>query len=97
MARRSILSLAREEQHTSSQPVPQTKTTAPAEIVRVPKDISTSSRHAKLHVGGYFAPSDPILMSFQKLKVDLRRTQQDMLAEALRDFVAKQEAARAFR
>jgi len=35
-------------------------------------------------------------MSFQKLKVDLRRSQQDMLAEALRDFVAKQEAARAF-
>jgi hypothetical protein len=36
-------------------------------------------------------------MSFQKLKVDLRRSQQDMLLEALRDFVAKQEAARAFR
>jgi hypothetical protein len=48
-------------------------------------------------VGGYFDPGDPILMSFQKLKVDLRRSQQDMLLEALRDFVAKQEAARAFR
>jgi hypothetical protein len=47
-------------------------------------------------VGGYFDPRDPILVAFQKLKVDLRRSQQDMLLEALRDFVAKQEAARAF-
>ena len=97
MARRSILSLARDEQHASSEPVPQKETTAPAEIVRVPKAASTSSRYAKLHVGGYFDPDDPTLIAFQKLKVDLRRSQQDMLLEALRDFVAKQEAARAFR
>src|SRR5580658_3637813 len=97
MARRSILSLARDEQHTSSEPVPQTQTTAPAEIMRVPKVASASSRRAKLHVGGYFDPRDPILVAFQKLKVDLRRSQQDMLLEALRDFVSKQEAARAFR
>jgi len=75
----------------------QTQIPTPAEIVRVPRAAATSSRYAKLHVGGYFNPSDPILMSFQKLKVDLRRSQQDMLLEALRDFVAKQEAARAFR
>ena len=56
-----------------------------------------SSRRAKLHVGGYFDPRDPILVAFQKLKVDLRRSQQDMLLEALRDLVSKQEAARAFR
>jgi hypothetical protein len=97
MARRSILSLARNEQRTSSEPVAQTETTAPAEIVRVSRAVSTSSRHAKLHVGGYFDPRDPVLVAFQKLKVDLRRSQQDMLLEALRDFVAKQEAARAFR
>jgi hypothetical protein len=97
MARRSILSLARNEQYTSSDPVAQAETAAPAEIMRVPKAVSTSSRHAKLHVGGYFDPRDPIVVAFQKLKVDLRRSQQDMLLEALRDFVAKQEAARAFR
>ena len=97
MARRSILSPVRDQQHTSSEPVAQMETSAPTEIVRVPRAASTPSRYAKLHVGGYFDPSDPILMSFQKLKVDLRRSQQDMLAEALRDFVAKQEAARAFR
>jgi hypothetical protein len=96
MARRSILSLARDEQPVLPEPAAHTQSMAPAAIARVPTAGSTSSRHAKLHVGGYFAPSDPILMSFQKLKVDLRRTQQDMLAEALRDFVAKQEAARAF-
>jgi hypothetical protein len=65
--------------------------------MRVPRTASASSRYAKLHVGGYFDPRDPILVAFQKLKVDLRRSQQDMLLEALRDFVAKQEAARAFR
>ncbi len=100
MARRSILSPVREEQHTSSEPVAYTQTTAgaaPAEIMRVPMTAIASSRHAKLHVGGYFDPRDPILVAFQKLKVDLRRSQQDMLLEALRDFVAKQEAARAFR
>jgi hypothetical protein len=37
------------------------------------------------------------LVKFQKLKAHLRRSQQDMLLEALHDFVAKQEAARAFR
>ncbi len=97
MARRSILSPVRDEQHTSSEPITQTQTTAPAEIVRVARAASASSRHAKLHVGGYFDPYDPILVAFQKLKVDLRRSQQDMLLEALRDFVSKQEAARAFR
>jgi hypothetical protein len=52
---------------------------------------------SKLHIGGYFDPSEPTVMAFQKLKVDLRRSQQDMLLEALRDFVAKHEAATAFR
>lgn len=97
MARRSILSPVREVQHATVEPVAQREITAPAEIVRVPSAASTSSRHAKLHVGGYFDPCDPMLVAFQKLKVDLRRSQQDMLLEALRDFVAKQEAARAFR
>ena len=73
MARRSILSPVRDEQHMSSEPVAQTQIVAPAEIVRVPKAASASSRHAKLHVGGYFDPYDPILVAFQKLKVDLRR------------------------
>ena len=36
------------------------------------------------------------LISFQKLGIDLRKTQQEMLHEALRDFVAKHQAARAF-
>ena len=97
MARRSILSPVRDQQHAPSEPVAQREIPAPAEIVRVPRVASTSSRYAKLHVGGYFDPRDPILVAFQKLKVDLRRSQQDMLLEALRDFVAKQEAARAFR
>jgi hypothetical protein len=97
MARRSILSPVRDQQHTSAGPVAQTEIAASADIVHVPMAASTSSRYAKHHIGGYFDPSDPIVVAFQKLKIDLRRTQQDMLLEALRDFVAKQEAAHAFR
>lgn len=76
-----------------------------AKLIAVPTAPSPSrapaaakpSRLAKLHVGGYFDPSDPVVMSFQKLKVDLRRSQQDMLLEALADFVAKNRAASAFK
>jgi hypothetical protein len=62
-----------------------------------PPRATRPSRVAKLHVGAYFDPRDPTIMAFQKLKVDLRRSQQDMILEALRDFVAKHEADIAFR
>jgi cellulose biosynthesis protein BcsQ len=51
---------------------------------------------AKLHVGGYYYPDEPVIIAFQKLGIDLRRTQQNMLLEAIADFVAKHEASRAF-
>ena len=71
---------------------------APAKPSAEPRAASVKpSRLAKLHVGGYFDPADPVVMQFQKLKVDLRRSQQDMLLEALSDFVAKHQAASAFR
>jgi hypothetical protein len=92
MARRSILSAVRE--------VPPPSAVAPAaepQTVGAIAPATPPSRLAKLHVGGYFDPSDSTVMAFQKLKVDLRRSQQDMLLEALRDFVAKHEADQAFR
>lgn len=55
------------------------------------------SRHSKLHIGGYYDPNDDTIISFQKLGIDLRRPQQDMLLGAIRDFVAKHQAAKAFR
>jgi hypothetical protein len=63
-------------------------------------DITPSTkpcRVAKLHIGGYFAPDDQDIIEFQKLKIDMRKSQQDMLYEALCDYVAKQKVARAFR
>jgi hypothetical protein len=90
MARRSILSTVRDEQTAPEAAEPMA---APA-----PQGVTVRpSRVAKLHIGGYFEPTEPTVMAFQKLKVDLRRSQQDMLLEALRDFVAKHEAANAFR
>ena len=89
MARRSILSSFREQQPSLETPA---ETTPPPVSSR-----SSSSRSAKLHIGGYFNPDDRVIVAFQKLKVDLRMSQQEMLFEALRDYVAKQEAERAFR
>jgi hypothetical protein len=91
MARRSILSPVVAE--NTAQPEPQEQPDPAPER----KTAAKPSRVAKLHIGGYFDPEDPAVMAFQKLRVDLRKSQQEMLLEALRDFVAKQEAARAFR
>lgn len=92
MAKKSILSGLLDE--PGAEPAAEAPAPAPAE--RRPSSVKPS-RAAKLHVGGYFDPGDPMVMEFQKLKVDLRRSQQDMLLEALSDFVAKHRAASAFR
>jgi hypothetical protein len=90
MARRSILSAALE-------PAPITPESAqvPPEPVARPASVKPSRRN-KLHVGGYYDPGDEAIVAFQKLGIDLRKTQQVMLHEAVRDFVAKHQAARAF-
>ena len=92
MARRSILTPAREEKITAPEPGP----VLPQEPARKTASTVKPSRIAKLHVGGYYYPDDPTIVAFQKLGIDLRRSQQDMLLEAVRDFVAKYEASRAF-
>lgn len=92
MARRSILSAVRDEQTHAPDATPELEPdTRPTARTTKP------SRMAKFHVGGYFDPDHPAVMAFQKLKVDLRRSQQDMLLEAMEDFVAKHQAAGAFR
>jgi hypothetical protein len=92
MARRSILSPVREER---------AKAPEPAAIAAAPAERSAHtvkpSRQSKLHIGGYYDPSNDTIVAFQKLGIDLRRPQQDMLLEAIRDFVAKHQAAKAFR
>lgn len=91
MARRSLLTPAL-EQRSSAAAAP-----APAPETIPPKASTAPSRRSKLHIGGYYDPNDPTIIAFQKLGIDLRRPQQDMLLEAIRDFVAKHEAANAFR
>jgi hypothetical protein len=96
MARRSILTQIRNEK-------PQPSVAAPA--TSSDSDVATKGRQGaakpgrrnKLHIGGYFDPDDANVIAFQKLRVDLRKSQQEMLLEALRDFVAKHEAESAFR
>jgi hypothetical protein len=91
MARRSLLTPALEERQSAAPTPPNTETPPIARSGTAP------SRRSKLHIGGYYDPGDPTIIAFQKLGIDLRRPQQDMLLEAIRDFVAKQEAASAFR
>jgi hypothetical protein len=93
MARRSILTSVREEK--KALPEPGGSVSQPEPVIKPPSKIKPS-RIAKLHVGGYYYPDDPTVIAFQKLGIDLRRSQQDMLLEAVRDFVAKYEASRAF-
>lgn len=90
MARRSILAPALE----TPEPEP---TAPPLEPAAVRARTTKPSREAKLHIGGYYDPSDPTVIAFQKLRIDLRKPQQEMLMDAIRDYVAKHEAAGAFR
>jgi hypothetical protein len=92
MARRSILTPARNERVAGVDPEPN----ALEEPPRGGRGVKPS-RLAKLHIGGYFDPNDPTVIAFQKLRIDLRKSQQEMLFEALRDFVAKHQAESAFR
>ena len=94
MARRSILTSVREEK--AALPEPGSPAPQVPEPAVKPSSKIKPSRIAKLHVGGYYHPDDPTVIAFQKLGIDLRRTQQDMLLEAVRDFIAKYEASRAF-
>jgi hypothetical protein len=94
MARRSLLTPAREERSAPLEPV----AVPAAEPMQVRAGGSIRpSRQAKLHIGGYYDPNDPTIIAFQKLGIDLRTPQQAMLLEAISDFVAKHQAAKAFR
>jgi hypothetical protein len=92
MARRSILTVVREER-----PAPAEPAGAPPESAPEPASKVKPSRRAKLHIGGYYSPDEPAIIAFQKLGIDLRKTQQEMLLEAVHDFVAKHHAASAFK
>jgi hypothetical protein len=92
MVRRSILSSVREERPVSTEPEP-----LPAAAVPEPSLSKVKpSRRAKKHIGGYYAAIDPVIVAFQKLGIDIDTNQQDMLYEAIRDYVAKHQAASAF-
>jgi hypothetical protein len=99
--KRSILSVVREQK-----PAPvEASATPPAEPVapaagHPPAEPaaakSKAQRGPRKHIGGYYPPNDPTIKAFQKLSIDLDKDQQDMLFEAISDFVAKHQAASAF-
>lgn len=76
MARRSILTPARAVRTTAVEPEPV--------ALETPQRVGQGtrvSRLSKLHIGGYFDPRDPTVIAFQKLRIDLRKSQQEMLFE----------------
>jgi hypothetical protein len=93
-ARRSILAVVREEK--PSPPAPLEPATSAPEPAPKPASKVKPSRIAKKHIGGYYPPNDPTIKAFQKLGIDLDKDQQEMLFEAISDFVAKHQAASAF-
>src|SRR5712691_11605398 len=96
-ARRSILSSARPTDRGS---IPQSvAASSPEPVTTVGASAATRrpSRIGKFHVGGYYDSRDPTVVAFQKLGIELRQTQQQMLLEAMGDFVAKHQAADAFK
>ena len=95
MAKRSILSAIREEKPALVEPAPPPVVEAATAPLPQASKVKPS-RRAKKHIGGYYPANDPTIIAFQKLGIDLDTNQQDMLFEAIRDFVAKHQAASAF-
>lgn len=94
--RRSILSVVRDEKAPPSAPV---EPGASAPVEPPPTKAASkvkSSRVAKKHLGAYYAPNDPTIKAFQKLGIDLDKDQQEMIFEAISDYVEKHRAASAF-
>jgi hypothetical protein len=94
--RRSILSVVREEKTPSAPPRAEEPAASPPEAAPKPASKVKPSRIAKKHIGGYYPPNDATIKAFQKLGIDLDRDQQQMLFEAISDYVAKHQAASAF-
>ena len=98
MARKSLLSAAlpaalpataeANENAISAAPVPP----APIEA----SSPRRGSNAGKYHLGGYFDPQDPTAEAFRILAAKTRRRQQDLLAEAIADLVAKYRAQDSF-
>ena len=61
-----------------------TATVAKPESPTAQASPAKPGRHAKVQIGGYFEPDGQTIVAFQKLKVDLLKSQQEMLFEALR-------------
>jgi len=84
MVRKSLLTPALKRQEPAAAP-----TVVPAPV--------KASRTGKRHVGAYFERKDPAIIALDKLGIDLDKNLQDMLYEAIQDYVAKHKAESAFR
>lgn len=73
------------------EPVPVAPPPPPRPADRAP------SRAGKVHIGGYYAPDDPVITAFRHILADrVGSSQQTLLREALEEFVNRHRTARAF-
>lgn len=93
MARKSSLSLAISPQPTDMAPAETSAYAAPAALAPVKRQ---SSNKGKYHLGGYYDHDVPEVEAFRILSAKHRRSQQELLLEAVRDLVAKYETQAKF-
>ena len=93
MARKSSLSLAITPQHPETE---LTETPAFAASSALTPTKRQSSNKGKYHLGGYYDHDVPEVEAFRILSAKHRRSQQELLLEAVRDLVAKYETQAKF-
>jgi hypothetical protein len=84
MARRSLL-IAEEEPEVV------------APVTEPVRPIEPRKRSSRIHIGAYYPRGDQTIIAFQQLAFEIEKTQQEMLYEAIGDYLAKVKAGRAFR
>lgn len=91
MARKSLLSAA-----ISKTDAPEANENAPVVAAPIVQAKRVSSNKGKYHLGGYYDHDVPEVEAFRVLSVKNRRSQQELLLEAVRDLVEKYEAQAKF-
>lgn len=94
MARKTPLSLALTSKQDSVPEASTPQAMAPVSDLTAPKRVN--SNKGKYHLGGYYDFDLPEIEAFRILAARTRRSQQDLLLEALRDLLQKHEAESKF-
>lgn len=97
MARGKGLSVARERLETERDlPVTGEPAQATAMPDNVPKTARLRPNAGKMHIGGYYDPDDKVIDAFRRLAFETRRSQQELLREAMIALLSQQAGEATF-